>query len=65
MTTKNILSQAWKFISHNRNHDHTADELALYRHIEHIDEPVEAEHCRYCDYDVRTQQETNTRNWLL
>ena len=61
----NILSNAWKLIAHKPNHEHTADELAMYRHIEHIDEPVEAEHCKYCDYDVRNQHERNARNWLL
>ena len=43
----NILTQALNFLhlsgGHNY-HDHAEQEYELYKHIEHIDEPIEATH---------------------
>ena len=56
----NIITQALNFLhlsSGHEYHDHAEKEYELYKHIEHIDEPVETSHCKYCEYDTRTQQE--------
>ena len=47
-------------------HEKTLEkEYELYKHIEHIDEPVEPTHCKYCDLDNRTQQEKYRDSHLI
>ncbi len=64
----NILTQALNFLhlsgGHNY-HDQVDQEYELYKHIEHIDEPIEGTHCKYCDYDNRTQQEKYRDSHLI
>jgi hypothetical protein len=66
----NILTQALHFFhlpgGHNyHDHDFADEEYELYKHIEHIDEPLESTHCKYCDYDNRTQQEKYRDSHLI
>ena len=64
----NILTQALHFFhlaGGHSYHDHVEQEYELYKHIEHIDEPIEATHCKYCDYDNRTQQEKYRDSHLI
>jgi len=64
----NIITHALNFLhltNGHEYHDHLNKEYALYKHIEHIDEPVESAHCKYCEYDTRTQQEKDRDNYWI
>ena len=64
----NILTQALNFLhlsGGHSYHDQAEQEYELYKHIEHIDEPVESTHCKYCDLDNRTQQEKYRDSHLI